>query len=82
MGPEPGIVVASKAPNGVLISVVLADKSVDSKPFAKNTNAGPGEPLVAGLFEGASKEHIAKKFSGVTFTLGRDAVLQVRRPQL
>jgi hypothetical protein len=48
----------------------------------KNTKAGPGEPLVAGLFEGASKEHMAKKFSGVTFTIGPDGVLRVRRPQL
>ena len=66
-----GMAVAYKAPNGQLISVVLSDKPVDAKEFAGDTKTGPGEPLMAGLFEGAWKsQHIGKKLSGVTFTIG------------
>ena len=66
-----GMAVAYKAPNGDLVSVVLSDQPVDAKEFAGDTRTGPGEPLVAGLFEGAWKsQHIAKKLSGVTFTIG------------
>ena len=71
-----GMAVAYKAPNGPLISVVLADKPVDTKRFAEDSRVGASEPLVAGLFEGAWKgQHIAKKFSGVTFTIGPDGLL-------
>jgi hypothetical protein len=71
-----GMAVAFKAPNGQLISVVLSDKPVDAKEFATDTKTGPGEPLVAGLFEGAWKsQHIAKKFSGVTFTIGPNGLM-------
>jgi hypothetical protein len=63
--------VAYKAPNGELVSVVLSDQPVDAKEFASDTRTAPGEPLVAGLFEGAWKsQHIARKLSGVTFTIG------------
>ena len=66
-----GMAVAYKAPNGQLISVVLSDRPVDAKEFAEDTRTGAGEPLVAGLFEGAWKsQHIGKKLSGVTFTIG------------
>jgi hypothetical protein len=66
-----GMAVTYKAPNGQLISVVLSDRPVDAKEFADDTRTGSGEPLVAGLFEGAWKsQHIAKKLSGVTFTIG------------
>ena len=68
--------VAYKAPNGQLISVVLSDKPVDVKEFAGDTRTGPGEPLMAGLFEGAWKsQHIGKKLSGVTFTIGSNGLM-------
>jgi hypothetical protein len=71
-----GMAVAYKAPNGQLISVVLSDKPVDAKEFAIDTKTGPGEPLVAGLFEGAWKsQHIAKKISGFTFTVGANGLM-------
>lgn len=71
-----GMAVSYKAPNGPLISVVLSDKKVDATAFAGDTKAGPGEPLVPGLFEGAWKgQHISKKFEGVTFTIGPDGLL-------
>ncbi len=63
--------VSYKAPNGQLISVLLSDKPADAKAFAADTKTGPGEPLVAGLFEGAWKsQHGEKKFSGFAFTIG------------
>src|SRR5262245_24247714 len=66
-----GMAVAYKSPNGQLISIVLADKPVDAKAFAEDTKTGAGEPLVPGLFGGAWKsQHIGKKLSGVTFTIG------------
>jgi hypothetical protein len=53
------------------MSVVLSDAPVDAKSFAEDTRTGAGEPLVSGLFEGAWKsQHIGKKLSGVTFTIG------------
>ena len=71
-----GMAVAYKAPNGQLISVVLSDRPVDAKSFAEDTRIGPGEPLVSGLFEGAWKsQHIGKKFSGVTFTIGPSGLM-------
>jgi hypothetical protein len=71
-----GMAVAYTAPNGALISVVLADKPVDAKAFAEDTRTGPGEALVAGLFEGAWKsQHFAKKLTGFTFTLGPNGVM-------
>jgi hypothetical protein len=71
-----GMAVGYKAPNGALISVVLSDKPVDTKAFAEDTTIGAGEPLVAGLFEGAWKsQHFAKKLSGVTFTIGPDGLV-------
>lgn len=71
-----GMAVAYKAPNGQLISVVLADKPVDATAFADDTRTGPGEPLVSGLFEGAWKsQHFAKKLSGITFTIGPDGLI-------
>jgi hypothetical protein len=71
-----GMAVAYKAPNGALISVVLADKPIDAKEFATDTKTGAGEPLVSGLFEGAWKsQHFAKKFSGFSFTIGPDGVM-------
>ena len=71
-----GMAVAYKAPNGSLISVVLSDKPVDTKAFAEDTRVGSGEPFVAGVFEGAWKsQHIAKKLSGVTFTIGPDGLM-------
>lgn len=71
-----GMAVAYTASNGPLISVVLADKPIDAKAFAADTKTGAGEALVAGLFEGAWKaQHLAKKFSGVSFTIGPDGLL-------
>ena len=71
-----GMAVAYKAPNGQLISVVLSDKPVDAKEFAADTRTGPGEPLVLGLFQGAWKsQHIGKKISGFTFTIGPNGVM-------
>jgi hypothetical protein len=71
-----GMAVTYKAPNGQLISVVLSDQPVDAKEFADDTRTAPGEPLVAGLFEGKWKsQHIAKKLSGVTFTIGPKGVM-------
>jgi hypothetical protein len=71
-----GMAVAYKAPNGQLISVVLSDKPVDAKEFATDTKTGAGEPLVLGLFEGAWKsQHIAKKISGITFTIGPNGIM-------
>jgi hypothetical protein len=65
-----GIAVGYTAPNGQLISVLLSDKPADHKAFAADTKTGPGEPLVAGLFEGAWKsQHFGKKLSGFTFSL-------------
>jgi hypothetical protein len=52
--------VGSKAPNGSLISAVLSDKPLDTKAFAEDTKIGPGEPLVAGLFEGAWKSPVGR----------------------
>jgi hypothetical protein len=63
--------VGYKAPNGQLVSVLLSDKPADAKEFATDTKTGPGEPLMAGLFEGAWKsQHGEKKFSGFVFTIG------------
>ncbi len=63
--------VSYKAPNGQLVSVLLSDKPADAKEFATDTKTGPGEPLMAGLFEGAWKsQHGEKKFSGFMFTIG------------
>lgn len=71
-----GMAVAYKAPNGPLISVLLSDEPVDAKEFANDTRTGPGEPLVAGLFEGAwLSQHLAKKLSGVTFTIGPNGLM-------
>ena len=71
-----GMAVAYKAPNGALISVVLADKPIDRKAFAEDTKTGAGEALVSGLFSGAWKsQHIAKKFSGFTFTIGPNGLM-------
>ena len=71
-----GMAVTYKAPNGPVISVVLADKPVDAKAVAGDTRLGAGEPLVPAVFEGAWKgQHLAKKFSGVTFTIGPDGLL-------
>jgi hypothetical protein len=66
--------VSYSAPNGQLISVLLSDRPADRKEFAADTRTGPGEPLVAGLFEGAWKsQHITKKLSGFTFSFGAKA---------
>lgn len=71
-----GMAVAYTAPNGQLISVVLSDNPVDAKEFATDTRTGPGEPLVSGLFSGAWKsQHIGKKLSGITFTIGPNGVM-------
>jgi hypothetical protein len=71
-----GLAIAYTAPNGRLISVVLSDKPVDAASFAEDTKTGPGEPLVAGLFEGAWKsQHITKKLSGFTFTIGPNGLM-------
>lgn len=71
-----GMAVDFKAPNGQLLSVVLTDKPVDAKEFAGDTRTGPGEALVFGLFEGAWKsQHIGKKFSGFTFTIGPNGLM-------
>ena len=69
--------VAYTGPNGALISVLLSDEPVDAKEFAEDTKGmGPGEPLVASLFEGAwASQHIAKKLSGVTFTIGPNGLM-------
>jgi hypothetical protein len=65
-----GMAVAYKAPNGQLISVLLSDKPVDAAAFAEDTRTGPGEPIVAGHFEGAWKsQHFGKKLSGFSFTI-------------
>jgi hypothetical protein len=51
-------------------SVLLSDKPADRQAFAADTRTGSGEPLVAGLFEGAWKsQHISKKLSGFTFSV-------------
>jgi hypothetical protein len=66
-----GMAVSYSAPNGPLISVLLSDKPVDRQAFAADTRTGPGEPLAAGIFEGAWKsQHFGKKFSGFTFSFG------------
>jgi hypothetical protein len=71
-----GMAVADTAPNGPLISVLLSDKPVDAKTFAEDTRTGPGERLVAGLFDGAwASQHIAKKLSGVAFTIGPNGLM-------
>ena len=71
-----GMAIAYTAPNGPLISVLLSDEPVDAKEFAADTRTGAGEPLVAGLFEGAWKsQHISKKLSGVTFTIGPNGLM-------
>ena len=76
VGLSHGMAVSYKAPNGPLISVVLADKPVDTKAFGEDTKVGAGEPLVPGLFEGAWKsQHIGRKLAGVTFTIGPDGLL-------
>ena len=65
-----GMAVGYTAPNGQLISVLLSDKPADLKEFAADTKTGAGEPLVAGIFEGAWKsQHISKKLSGFTFSV-------------
>jgi hypothetical protein len=64
-----GMAVSYTAPNGALISVLLSDKPADRQEFATDTRTGAGEPLVAGLFEGAWKsQHFGKKFSGIAFS--------------
>jgi hypothetical protein len=71
-----GMAVAYKTPNGQLISVVLSDKPIDAKEFAQDTRTGPGEPLAPAIFEGAWKsQHIGKKLSGFTFTIGPNGLL-------
>jgi hypothetical protein len=71
-----GMAVSYTAPNGPLISVVLADKPVDARAFADDTRVGAGEPLVPGLLEGAWKsQHFARKLSGVVFTLGPEGLV-------
>jgi hypothetical protein len=66
-----GMAVSYTAPNGQLMSVLLSDKAADRKAFAADTRTGPGEPLMAGLFEGAWKsQHFGKKLSGFTFSFG------------
>ena len=71
-----GMAVAYQASAGSLISVVLADKPIDAKEFATDTKTGPGEPLVPGTFQGAWKsQHIGRKFSGITFTIGPNGLL-------
>jgi hypothetical protein len=68
--------VSYKAPNGQLVSVLLSDKPVDAKAFAADTKTGPGEPLMAGLFEGAWKsQHGDRKLSGFMFTIGPKGAL-------
>ena len=65
-----GMAVGYTAPNGQLISVLLSDKPADLKEFAADTKTGSGEPLVAGIFEGAWKsQHISKKLSGFAFSV-------------
>jgi len=76
VGLSHGMAVAYTAPNGPLISVLLSDERVDAKEFAQDTKTGPGEHLVAGLFEGAwASQHIARKLSGVTFTIGPNGLM-------
>jgi hypothetical protein len=71
-----GMAVAYKSPSGSFISVVLSDKPVDVNAFAEDTRIGAGETLVPGLFEGAWKsQHIGKKLSGVTFTIGPSGLI-------
>ena len=65
-----GMAVSYTAPNGQLISVVLSDRPANRQEFATDTRTGAGEPLVAGIFEGAWKsQHINKKLSGFTFSV-------------
>lgn len=65
-----GMAVRYTAPNGQFISVVLSDRPADRQEFAADTRTGAGEPLVAGIFEGAWKsQHISRKFSGFTFSV-------------
>ncbi len=71
-----GMAVSYKASNGQLVSVVLSDKPVDTKAFAEDTRTGAGEALVPAVFEGAWKsQHIGKKLSGITFTIGPNGLL-------
>jgi hypothetical protein len=71
-----GMAVSYKAPNGQLLSVVLSDQPVDAKAFAEDTRTGAGEPLAPAVFEGAWKsQHIARKLSGITFTIGPNGLL-------
>ena len=69
-----GMAVSYTSPIGPLISVVLSDKPADRQEFATDTKTGAGEPLVAGIFEGAWKsQHISKKLTGFTFSIGAKA---------
>jgi hypothetical protein len=71
--PQSVSAVSYKAPNGALISVLFSDKPPDAKEFQQLTRVGPGEPLVAGLVEGAWKGfHIEKRLSGFSFTITSD----------
>lgn len=71
-----GMAVAYTSPSGEFISVVLSDKPVDVKAFAEDTRIGAGEALVPGIFEGAWKsQHIGKKLSGFTFTIGPNGLI-------
>jgi hypothetical protein len=68
-----GMAVSYTAPNGQLISVLLSDQPADRKTFAADTKTGAGEPLMAGLFEGAWKsQHIGGKLSGFAFSIGAE----------
>jgi hypothetical protein len=69
-----GMAVSYTAPNGNLISVLLSDKPADRQAFAVDTKTSAGEPLVAGLFEGAWKsQHVSRKLSGFTFSVSAKA---------
>ena len=66
-----GMAVSYTSPIGPLVSVLLSDKPADQREFATDTRTGAGEPLVAGIFEGAWKsQHIGKKLTGFTFSIG------------
>ena len=65
-----GMAVSYAAANGAMVSVLLSDRPADRQEFATDTKTGAGEPLLAGLFEGAWKsQHFGKRFSGFTFTV-------------
>lgn len=55
------------------ISFLFSDRPMNEKIFRESLPAGPGEPLVPGLLEGAWKSmHFEKMFEGLAITINAD----------